>query len=357
MKAKDIVVQLLDQLPKHDDRFNDQIGIVSLVAVGNTVTATTSTAHGLADGAATTITGALVETPISSLTFLDGVVSAVTSSDHDLTLNLSTATVKDATESDYNGTFELLTVKNRREFQYEISGTPTSPATGSPILLEDRIDGYNGMFIITLVSSTVFTYEVDIAPSGDADVTDAFVNTQARISRVINIEHAIEAYTKHLDNQYWLFVSLEDVTVSRDRSLKSDHTVNAVKNQKIRLDTVRRVNIDVFFPSSNEYTAGKARDDAEDVAVSLVSALMNFQPPSGYIDETQFILALNSHVAHAFVKPYYVHRYIFETREDILNEDGFQEVTRAFRDINLDTNNSFEEVIASATIDLDEEPL
>lgn len=357
MKASDIVLQLLAELPRHDSRFNTTIAITSLVAVGTVVTATTTTPHGLTTGDATTITGALVETPISSLTLLGGIVSAATSSDHDLTLGQSTAIVEGATETEYNGTFTLLSVKNRREFQYPITATPTSPATGAPILLEDRIDGYNGMFIVTVTGTTTFTYTVGIAPSGDARVANAFVNTKARVSRVVNFDHAEMAYTKQIGNEFWAFVSLQDVPVSRDRSLTSDHTVNLTINQERRIDTVRRVNIDVFFPTSSEYSGGKARDDAEDVAVALVASLMGFEPPNDYSDTSGYLLALSIHQTAAFTKAYYAHRYVFETREDITFADTFQEDTRAFRNIDLDINNDFEEVIASATVDLDEEPL
>ncbi len=356
MKAIDIVAQLQAELPKYDNRFNTTVGISSLVAVGNVVTATTSTAHGLSNGDATTITGAKVETPISSLTLLNGIVTATTSADHDLTLETgATATVEGATEADYNGTFNLVSVKNRREFQYAISTTPSSPATGT--LLEDRIDGYNGRFTITVTGITTFTYTVTFAPTGVAKVTNAFVNTLPRIARVINFEHAQNAYTAQNDQAFWAMVSLQDVTVSRDRNLLSDQTINLMKNQERRIDTIRRVNVDVFFPTSNEYSGGKARDEAEDVAVALVASLVGWQVPSDYSDDSGYLLGLNGHLAAEFNKAYYAHRYVFETREDITAPDTFQEDDRAFRDVALLINNDFDKVIASATVDLDEEPL
>lgn len=70
----------------------NSFSIASLTLTGTTVTATTSTAHSLASGNTPTISGAV--------------------------------------ETEYNGAFEV-TVLGNNTFQYEIVGTPTTPATGT----------------------------------------------------------------------------------------------------------------------------------------------------------------------------------------------------------------------------------
>lgn len=66
---------------------------------------------------------------ISSLTFSAGTVTAVTAGEHHYASGID-ITISGAVETDYNGTFTI-TVKNPTTFEYTISGTPSSPATGT----------------------------------------------------------------------------------------------------------------------------------------------------------------------------------------------------------------------------------
>ena len=68
-------------------------------------------------------------TSISSLTKVGSTVTAVTSSAHGLASNIE-ATIAGAVETDYNGTFTI-TVLDDTTFTYEITGSPTTPATGT----------------------------------------------------------------------------------------------------------------------------------------------------------------------------------------------------------------------------------
>lgn len=67
---------------------------------------------------------------ITSLTRSGSLVTAITASDHDLATGLL-ATIAGAAETDYNGSFTL-TVVDATTFTYDITGTPSTPATGSP---------------------------------------------------------------------------------------------------------------------------------------------------------------------------------------------------------------------------------
>jgi uncharacterized phage protein gp47/JayE len=77
--------------------------------------------------AAATISARTVS--VSSLTRSGSTVTAVTTSGHEFGSNMS-VTIAGAVETDYNGTFAI-TVLSATSFSYEITGTPTSPATGT----------------------------------------------------------------------------------------------------------------------------------------------------------------------------------------------------------------------------------
>jgi len=167
MRASEVIQRLQRELPKITNLFSTQFSITSLTRSGSTVTAVTATDHNLVDDQEVLITGARELNPITSLTFSDGVVSAVTLNPHDLTVpssqqlkednlfGFNKAVVDGAVETEYNGVFTVSASINRKNFSYLITGTPTTPATGTIVLEQDF--GYNGRFSVTVINLTTFT--------------------------------------------------------------------------------------------------------------------------------------------------------------------------------------------------------
>lgn len=78
-----------------------------------------------------TLTSASIETGIDtleSLTRQGSIATATTSASHNLATGQS-VTISGADQNDYNGTFSI-TVTSETEFQYTVTGSPTTPATG-----------------------------------------------------------------------------------------------------------------------------------------------------------------------------------------------------------------------------------
>lgn len=75
------------------------------------------------------VTLALNISALSSLSRSGSTVTGVTSSSHSLATGME-VTIAGAVETDYNGTFEIVVV-DETTFTYEITGTPTTPATGT----------------------------------------------------------------------------------------------------------------------------------------------------------------------------------------------------------------------------------
>ena len=72
---------------------------------------------------------------ITTLTRVGQTATAAFASPHGLASNI-TGTISGAVETDYNGTF-VITVTADDEFEYTITGTPTTPATGTPVIDAD----------------------------------------------------------------------------------------------------------------------------------------------------------------------------------------------------------------------------
>ena len=72
---------------------------------------------------------ALISSSVSSLTRSGTTVTATTAADHEFATGID-VTIAGAVETDYNGTFTI-TVLSETTFQYEITATPSTPATGT----------------------------------------------------------------------------------------------------------------------------------------------------------------------------------------------------------------------------------
>lgn len=80
----------------------------------------------------------VVSQTIASITRVGTVATATTPSDHTLATGLSIA-VSGWDQSEYNGTFEI-TVVARNQYTYTVSGSPTTPATGTGSYTSDYAD-------------------------------------------------------------------------------------------------------------------------------------------------------------------------------------------------------------------------
>ncbi len=365
MKYRDVVAQLQQELPKHDSRFSEIVGLSSLSAVGTLVTAITSAPHEKTTGDAVTMTGTKVLNPV--VLSIDGTtVTGVTTFEHDKTEfsgfgerpEYATVIISGTNESEYNGTFDVATVPNRRTFTYELSAIPSGPPTGTIVLEENRLDGYNGRFEITVLSPTSFTYETQIAPPGNSVISSAQVNTKIRISTGVNAQRLFEAYTKQNIDEFWAFVIPGDTDINNDRKLLNDSSASWTTGmQDRRTKTIVNFSIMVIFPTTREIAAMDSRDDAEDVAVSLYKSLAGFKPSTPLSCPSDFVITPLGHGFEAYVGSYYAHTYSWQLIEEISEDDTFTGDDRAFRDTRLIFTNDFEENIINTNVDLDDKPL
>jgi len=185
LKASDVITQLHANLPIHTSLFSVLLDIDTVTFLSGTVTVTTNTSHNLNTNDTVQVSGALSANPISSLTSLDGVATAVTTLDHHLTADViggpqDPVDISGASDAEYNGTPTRLTVPNRQTFTYEIdTGAPVSTTGGQ--LNEPVNFGYNGLQQITVVDSTSFTYPVTATLGSPASGT-IVISSKNRIS-------------------------------------------------------------------------------------------------------------------------------------------------------------------------------
>ena len=367
MKAEDIILQLHAKVPTITNLFSDELSVTSLTFSGSTATATTSVDHGLTTGDLVTLAGAVNPNPISSLTQVDDVATAVTTFDHALTMNqgitpvggqISTfVTVSGATEGDYNGTLKLISVPNRTTFVYQIANDPSSPATGSPILEETFVDGYNGLFNVTVTGTDTFTYTLSAPVNTDA-IGTILAQKNVRISGAVNEEKIIQIYTSQNMTDLWAFVVMEDVIASKARSVTSDAISTFGTGTDPRQRLLQNFSIYVCATTTSNIAARQTRDLMEDIHAIFAKSIFGFKGPTELTEGQSNGIVFDQHAVSFYDSAKYIHRFQYQSQFDLVFADSIGPgINRPFRDIKInfiDPQGS-DIIIRSIDVDLDED--
>lgn len=354
MKASDVVLQLATLLPKFTDLFTDNFSVASIstTIAGSdlTVTVETTVDHGLSVGQGVRIQGAETPIAISSFTRVGTIGTITTAIDHDFTFGKQggaisgggskNAITSGANEAEFNGSFPITGVPNRRTIQVSMADSGASAATGSPIIENaySELQTYNGLKqIVSVPSTTTFTYTLVGGAGLLSPVGTVTVKANARISSTLNLESIVSSYTDQLPNKLWGFVVLEDVVASKNRRILSDATDNIQRSNYFRQQIIQPLTFHVVFPTAVQEIAGRqSRDVAEELFKPICNSILFQRFDSllsvGKYNPLQFL----SHGFSFYNGAYYIHQYTFEQVADLFFGDtvGFDEDV-AFRDIDL----------------------
>lgn len=361
MKIYPVVKQLQTYLPKYTTLFSDGFSVSSLTSSGTLVTVVTTTPNPFVTGDSIQITGALIDIPITNLDSVNNLAYATTNVDHDLTLGWNrTVTVSGCDQDEYNGTFELVDVPNRLNFTYKLNGIATNPTTGTPVLVDNYSQGYNGFQIITVINNTTFTYTVPYPL-----LSPAYGNIMAlgrnRISGAISIDRALESYTKQPNSTAWLFVVPGATTANKDRYTQSDATYEASNTTMYWQMLIDSISVYAIVPTVDSIAARQEWDLLQDQAlIPLLKTLCGTKFETNLDEKPWSRMTFVSADFYGYTKAYYIHEYNFEWLRDLTYSDLIIGNTRAFRDIDITflEDGSFESAtLMTAAIDLDNVPL
>ena len=360
MRASDIVNHLSVVLPKFVDDFTTNVSVSSLTRSASTVTATTSAAHGLSVGQAVNVRGAQTPIEIDSITRVGPIATMITLTDHDITENAGyDVQITGATEAEFNGTFNLLSVPNRRTITFQVADSGAVTATGSPLLLNGSnvFDSYNGLVQVTATpSATTFDYEITSTPYSPASGTIT-AKTAPRISSAVDFDRLLDAYTKQVPGDAWLFVVLGDSVADKSRRIDADSTDNIQAGHYFNQRLIQSVDFYVFLPTSGEISGREARDRAEELFRPICQSILGYKLPS-LVENTNNPLMVTGHGSQAYNSAFYVHRYAFEATLQLGPTDIYTpDDDVAFRDIDLTMGLDVGNETFNTLIDLDDEPL
>jgi len=362
MRTKDFILQLSARLPQFVDDFTTSFSVISLTRSGTTVTAATSSAHGLTSGKSVNIVGSQTPITISSITRVGIIATLVTAADHDITEGAFTEVeISGATEAEFNGTFTLLKEPNRRTLTFQVADSGPTSATGSPLLLNGSspLQSYNGLKKVTAVpTTTTFTYEISDSTLFTPASGIITAKTQPRISGAADDERALASYTKQTGDQAWLYVVMNDAIANKNRTLDIDGTDNIQRTQHFKQYISQTVSLLVFLPTSNQIAGRKARDRAEELLRPICQSILFAKFDSLLANGNYNALMFNEHGIQGYNTAFYSHRYTFEMTllmgiDDTIGAD--EDV--AFRDISMTQGHNVGTGIITSDIDLDDEPL
>ena len=364
MKAADVVLQLNVLLPQLTNLFTNEVAVTSLSRSGSIMTALCDEKHDLTAGDAVAISGAVTQIVVT-MTRSEAIGTAVSATDHDLTTAIApTVTFSGATESEFVGTFTVLTIPNRRTITFTMADAGPTTATGSPVIegAESALRDYNTTYAV-LETPTVssFTFTEPATTLADPSPTSTIVaRSKPRVSAGISIERCVDAYTAQADGEYWLFVVLADVEASKNRKIGSDAVDNLTHANEFRQQITQPFSVFVFIPVTGELAARLARDQVTDLFPLISRCVLFHKFDSGLTVGAQGAVQFVSHEIFDYNTAVYVHGFNYQQTVDLILEDTVgPDLDVAFRNIDLTLIpqlNGTGTLTASA-IDLDDTPL
>jgi len=343
MKSEEIVRQLMAALPPQTNLFTDQISVSGISCAGNQATASVPD-HGLTVGSLFSIVGAKTNMPIVSIVRTGTVASAETSLDHNLTFDRVQIAetgaifieITGATEPEFNGEFELLSVPNRRHFTFKVPDSGAIASSGAPKLVDGFAYGYNGTFNVLNVvddDNVQFLLPFPDLPPAEGSIV---LKKNFRISRTVSFERAKDAYTKKETDKLWLFVETNDSSASKDRKIQSDATTVLGRSNSYRQQVIFPFTIYCFVNSTNDISGGASKDLMRDVMTLLFKSILGKVFNTNLACGNQNSAVFNSDGTIFYDTATYSHAFQFETVNDVSFMDSIgYDFNVAFRDIEL----------------------
>ncbi len=365
---RDIVSHLRAFLPSVTDLFHSSITSTSASQAGGVITVG-AVAHGLILGQAVIVVNGLYENQLATVTLnLDGTTRFTTTDEHDLvapkfpedpqTLTLS------GIGAPWDGTFQIDNVPNRETFEILTpAGETIAPDITSGQLVEERAAGVVGrQTIATVPNVDTFTINVpsNIPSLPTGNILQLQVMTGVRVVGAADFSRAEAVYTDQPATDAYLFVIMDDATVSKDRHSLNDSIASFTPQNLQKQNLLQNFTIAVFMPTAETDTAAF---NAQSTAYSeIFQALLNVLYGFRFDDPTtaeRYVTVSTGHGpgVNANNTGYYSHVYDWQIPSVITFEDGFgEQADVAFRDIEATWDLLDDpEAQLSVNIDLDEE--
>lgn len=364
MKIADVARFFSENIVRHTGYFSNGIGgVTSVSASGTDITVTTSGAHGLAAGDLISVPSVSLENVITAVATAAQNIRFTTAADHDLTLSYHPdVELRGFTVSAWNGNSDLKAVPNRRNFDISGDGKPpTLPVLNGNEVLREKIEvGVFGPNLVQVSSATTntFTFGAAIDLTGRTVKIESIVKG-VRVAACINLERAIESYTKQQPDKLWAFICPENATVSKDRKAGTDAVSERGHGTSMIETLLDNFSLFIVAPCRDEISGVRALDVCRHtLLLPILKTLRGVKFSTGTSRPTQNAVIMTGHGLSAYTGAYLVYQYTFQFVSRLGDEDQNKFTgSVAFRDIDYTT--TFETGLSQGpdTLNLDEEPI
>jgi len=374
VKAHDVVRALAANVPLYTDAFSESVGISDVTVAGTTATVTTDAPHQLEGGQDVAISGAEAPVQIDVASFARTGSSATfeTLQDHDLTLSErdklaggKTVTLTSADQPEFNGTFALLRVVNRRKIVIAVADSGPVAMTGPALLANANGGLFNGLFAATNVTATTFDYELPRAYPLPPVFTGARVQTYIRALSVLDFDSYLrDVYTSKTPQDGTLVVQLGDVTQSKDRDEQTDAASTTSGEQAFNPVLIQPFAVYIVLDVTDDLTGAEARDRVESEYIpAIFRSILRRAFDTGFT-ASSWRATFTGHGVYAYADPdshgraVYAHEVAFEQAAQLCGLDAVGPADSvAMRDVDFALTTSLGTGELTADVDLDEEPL
>lgn len=374
MKAQDVVNKLSATIPLYTNGFSNSVGINSIVVAGTTATVTTLAPHGLRENQNVALLGIDAPVQIDTGTFSRVGASAVfdTLQDHDFTLSErdkaaggKTITISGANEAEFNGTFQLIQVPNRRRLVIAVVDSGPTTISGSPLV--DNANGgfFNGLFAAINITANTFQYQLPRNYPLNPVVNNATVQVSIRVLSVLDIEGYLQdIYTREAIDDDQLVVQLGDVTQSKNRDEETDAATSTTGEYSYTPVMIQPFAVYIIQNVTDDLTGALARDRVESEFIpAIFKSVLRAKFDTGFT-YSQYRATFTGHGVFAYSdangknKAVYAHEVSFELlaqlcREDMVGADS----NVAMRNVGYTLTTDLGNGVLTADVDLDEEPI
>jgi len=349
MRAVYVVNRLKEELPKHTDDFSTILSVSSLTKSGSIITCATIENHGLNTGDYATIRGAKEPIALDKITFLNGIATAKSLTDHKLS-NPSLFSqenlplyVEIAGATEFSGIWELVSVPSNLVFKFKVSGSPSN-VSGGFLLLEDQ-EGYNGYKQITSTGDKTFTYATSGSMQSPAQGTIE-VSCLTKIDYAATAQRIQDYYAANSSNiaKTWAFVVLGQNQAFKNDTAVGDSSSAKRRNESYWYTLQQAFSVYVIIPSTTSTLGGNTADAAKSYLQPLIKCLSNFIFNSDFNElETQPCVFAGDEVDD-YINATYTHRFDFTVQSivqtidtaNLSNGTPLQIIDGVFSDKDLD---------------------
>lgn len=240
---------------------------------------------------------------------------------------------------------------NNQSFVFTVLNNP-APATGTIYQLKTYQEGYNGYKKLLTASGTSFTYAIDTTPLNPQGTIKMKFNPM--IFSAPDLDVVIEDL-KTLDPRNKMFVILNNGTASRDKAISTDEIYSVNTGVATRIILMKLFDIYVVLKSEDQKYYADSIEKANKLQAPLCKSLAGFQPTSPFTDQKYSGIFMSSEGYSGRNGQYYIHRYSFDTKNIIVNEDQVDIADAVpFRQFNADLNDADGEVMAEVRAEIDQ---